>query len=107
MEAEMRDTTDTDMAADAPGATTPATPLPEGAGIETAFARARLEERTRRARAHVIEASEAAYAHPAEPQGEPDKEIALWNAAGRYAGFALVWALMLTPVVALSVILLS
>jgi hypothetical protein len=78
-----------------------------GVNVETAFARARLQAIQARARTHVIEASEHAYAHPAPEAGEPDREIALWNKAGHYAGVALIWALFVTPVVAVAAILLT
>ena len=62
--------------------------------------RADLRAQNDRARAFLRERTDEARAFGAEaPQGEPDKEQRLWNKAGYFAGFFVVWALMLWLVV--------
>jgi hypothetical protein len=80
---------------------------PEDGNVETAFARARLALIQERARTSLVSRTEDARRHAPAPAGEPDRETALWNKAGHYAGVALLWALFVTPVVVLAAIVLS
>ena len=63
--------------------------------------RADLRARNERARAFLRDRTEAAIAgaRGAPPAGEPDREQRLWNTGGRYAGFFVVWVLMIWVVV--------
>ena len=63
--------------------------------------RADLAAQNERARAFLTERTEAArrFGEEAPPAGEPDKDQRLWNTAGYYAGFFVIWALMIWAVV--------